>query len=79
MMDVKGIPVEIAIALISGLYVFMIMLWSKMDKIWKAIGHIEKDYVEHDVCDKRRHECPCKKDIERIEKVFYESGKSGKI
>jgi len=78
-MDAKGIPVEIAITLISGLYAFMIMLWSKMDKIWKAIGHIEKDYVEHDVCDKRRHECICKKDIERIEKVFYESGKSRKI
>ncbi len=78
-MEVKGIPVEIAIALISGLYAFMIMLWSKMDKIWKAIGHIEKDYVEHDVCDKRRHECPCKKDIERIEKVIYEGRKPGKI
>ncbi len=79
MMDAKGIPIEIAIALISGLYVFMIMLWSKMDKIWKAIGHIEKDYVEHDVCDKRRHDCPCKKDIERIEKVIYEGRKPGKI
>ena len=79
MMEVKGIPVEIAIALISGLYAFMIMFWSKMDKIWKAIGHIEKDYVEHDVCDKRRHECPCKKDIERIEKVIYEGRKPGKI
>ena len=79
MMDAKGIPIEIAIALISGLYAFMIMLWSKMDKIWKAIGHIEKDYVEHEVCDKRRHECPCKKDIERIEKVLHESGKSRKI
>jgi len=78
-MEAKGIPIEIAIALISGLYAFMIMLWSKMDKIWKAIGHIEKDYVEHDVCDKRRHECPCKKDIERIEKVIYEGRKPGKI
>ena len=78
-MEAKGIPVEIAIALISGLYAFMIMLWSKMDKIWKAIGHIEKDYVEHGVCDKRRHDCPCKKDIERIEKVIYESRKPGKI
>ena len=78
-MEVKGIPVEIAIVLISGLYAFMIMLWSKMDKIWKAIGHIEKDYVEHDVCDKRRHDCPCKKDIERIEKVIYEGRKPGKI
>jgi hypothetical protein len=78
-MEIKSIPVEIVIALISGLYAFMIMLWSKMDKIWKAIGHIEKDYVEHDVCDKRRHECPCKKDIERIEKVIYEGRKPGKI
>ena len=79
MMDIKGIPVEIAIALISGLYAFMIMLWSKMDKIWKAIGHIEKDYVEHDVCDKRRHECPCSKDIKRIEEEIHESRKNRKI
>lgn len=79
MMDAKGIPVEVVIVLISGLYAFMIMLWSKMDKIWKAIGHIEKDYVEHATCDKRRHECPCKKDIERIEKVIYESRKSSKV
>ena len=77
MMDVKGIPVEIAIALTSGLYAFMIMLWSKMDQIWKAIGMIQKDYVEHDVCKERRKECPCRKEYER--KLEHESGESTKI
>lgn len=74
-----GVPIEVVIFLLSGLYAFMLLFWFKIDSIWKVISRIEKDYVEHDVCDKRRHECPCKKDIERIEKVFYESGKSRKI
>lgn len=78
-MEIKGIPTEIVIALISGLYAFMIMIWTKLDKIWREIGHIEKDYVEHDVCDKRRHECPCRRDIERIEGVINEGRKHPKI
>lgn len=78
-MEFKTIPTDVVIALIGGLYAFMIMIWSKMDKIWKAIGHIEKDYVEHSVCDKRRKECPCSKDIKRLEEEFHESRKSRKI
>ena len=79
MMEIKAIPIELVIALVSGLYTFMYLIWSKLDKIWKEIGHIEKDYVENSVCDKRRKECPCAKDIQRIEEEFHESRKNRKI
>ena len=75
-MEIKGIPTEIVIALISGLYAVMLMIWTKLDKIWKEISHIEKDYVEHNVCKERRKECPCAKDIQRIEEEFHESRKN---
>lgn len=74
-----GVPIEVVIFLLSGLYAFMLLFWFKIDSIWKVISHIEKDYVEHDVCHTRRKECPCKRDIERIEKVINETGKSRKI
>ena len=74
-----GVPIEVVIFLLSGLYAFMLLFWFKIDSIWKVISHIEKDYVEHDVCRERRKECPCSKDIKRIEEEIHESRKSRKI
>lgn len=65
-LKMKELPLELVVTLISGLYIVMIFIWDKMDKIWKTIGHIEKDYVEHGVCEKRRKDCPCKEDIKEI-------------
>lgn len=77
MMEIKSIPTEIVIALISGVYGLLILLWSKMDQIWKAISLIQKDYVEHEVCAERRKQCPCQKEYER--KLEHESRKNRKI
>lgn len=76
-MEIKSIPTEIVIALISGVYGLLILLWSKMDQIWKAISLIQKDYVEHEVCAERRKQCPCQKEYER--KLEHESRKNRKI
>jgi hypothetical protein len=60
------VPVDIALAMVGGLYVFLIYLSTKMEKIWKAISEVQKDYVEHDVCSERREKCPCWREIEYI-------------
>lgn len=66
-MDVHNIPSEIVVALISGLYAFLIMLWSKMDRVWKAISIVREDYVKHDICEKRQDKCPCKSEITHLQ------------
>ncbi|OGV38579.1 MAG: hypothetical protein A2020_00645 [Lentisphaerae bacterium GWF2_45_14] len=71
-MDMHNIPSEIVIALISGLYAFLLMLWSKTDKIWKAISMIQKDYVEHDVCSERRKQCCFRLELEHLKNDFKE-------
>lgn len=51
--------IAVVTALVSGLYVCLIMIWTKMDQVWKAINKIQLDYVPHQVCASRRKECPC--------------------
>ena len=51
------IPLEIVVLLMSltagGIWAICGMLIA----IWRAIGRIEKNYVTHDVCEKRRERC----------------------
>ncbi len=63
---IKEIPVEVVIAMISGLYVVLYDIWRKM-------ARIEKNYVEHQICEKRREKCPCIENLkdlkEKIKKL----------
>ena len=68
-MELKSIPTEVVIALISGQYAFMIMFWNKMDKIWKSISEIEKNYVQHAECYQQRKDCPCRIEIEHLKEL----------
>ena len=39
----------------SGVWAICAMLIA----IWRAIGRIEKNYVTHEICEKRRERCSC--------------------
>ena len=67
--------VVIASALVSGLYVCLLMIWTKMDQVWRAINKIQIEYMHKDACAEKRKECPClaeihhfKQDLSRVEK-----------
>ncbi len=65
-----NITIEMAgffIALLSLLGGGFFALMNKLEKIWQVISKMQKDYVEHDVCQNRRDRCPCVSDIKRIE------------
>ncbi len=50
-------PVEAVIALTTAIAVGIWAICLMLIAIWRAIGRIEKNYVTHEVCEKRRERC----------------------
>lgn len=44
----------------------------RMDKIYEAVIKLDKESVSYTYCSEKRHNCPCFKDIERVEESIKE-------
>lgn len=58
------------LAIMVPLFAGICSLWSKLDKIWSVIAKIEKEYVEHNVCQSHRDRCPCVEHIKEIKETI---------
>ena len=58
------------ISLIVALFAAAAWVISRLDKITAEIAAMRadaKDYVTHDVCHRRRQECPCMEYLEKLQ------------
>ncbi len=66
------------ISLIVALFAAAAWVISRLDKITAEIAAMRadaKDFVTHDVCHRRRQECPCVEYLEKLQQQQQTQGK----
>lgn len=69
------------ISLIVALFAAAAWVISRLDKITAEIAAMRadaKDYVTHDVCHRRRQECPCMVCLEKFQQQQIQQQSQGK-
>ncbi len=64
--EMAGLFITASGLILGGLWAIL----GRLDRIWAAISRIEKNYVEHETCEKRRDRCPCMSEVEELKEDF---------
>lgn len=73
------VDITTLVSIIVALFAAAAWVVNRLDKISKEIAAMRadaKDYVTHEVCHRRRIECPCVEAVEKLQKhVSYRGGR----
>ena len=65
------VDITTLVSIIVALFAAAAWVVNRLDKISKEISAMRadaKDYVTHEVCHRRRSECPCVEAVEKLQK-----------